>query len=185
MLHFSGTFRDEFFAVSATLIRRDSDYMFAEFTGPDFASAVQAAGGGPAISRDEFKIFRYAIHGDQGLDGFRITEPGEFVAVLVTDPNHPGSDISRAPKSPTFQVTWPEGMVAHFAGEFGAHLGIFDLWRAEADRGSFYSDRITSAVSESSPSVVSVVKTTRPRSSCTSRYINSSSFEDNRDYLRQ
>jgi hypothetical protein len=184
MFHFSGSYLDEFFAVSAYKNQAASTEMFAEFTGPHFASAVGAGGGGPDIARDEFEIFSFAIRGDEDLQGFRFTEPGEFVAVLVTNPDITPESYLATTEVANFPADWPEGMVIHVVSVFGNHLGVFDLWRANADRSEFYGGRITSAIAEATE-LDPAVGDNPSAIELHSLYIDSGSFEGHREYLRE
>lgn len=184
MFHFSGNYGKEFFSVSAYRDVETSMVFFSEFTGPEFAAAVLEAGGGPDISRDEFLIVSYAIHDDEGLQGFTFTDPGEFIAVLITDPDITLDRYIASREIARFPREWPAGLVVHVAGEFGKHLGVFDIWHADADLAAFYGERLAPAISKVAPEIDSTVEKRPSAIVLHSLYLNSSSFEGTREYLR-
>jgi len=185
MFHFSGTYADEFFSVSAYSNRDSAADMFAAVTGPQLEEVVQEAGGGPDISRDEFEIFGFAVHDDEELQDFRFTQPDEFVAVFVTNPEITNDRYLATTAAADFPNVWPAGLVIHVAASIGNHMGVFDVWHADADMASFYGDRIAPAIRKASPEVTSSVEQNPSAIELHSLYINSSSFEENRNYLRE
>jgi hypothetical protein len=158
--------------------------MFTESTGPDFAEIVRETGGGPDLSRDEFEIFSFAVHADDELQGFRFTDPGEFVAVLVTNPDITPERYALTTAAADFPDKWPEGLVIHVAGMFGNHMGVFDVWHGDANMGAFYVDRLAPAIHKLTPEVTTSIDQNPSAIELHSLYINRGSFEGTPEYRR-
>jgi hypothetical protein len=185
MFHFSGTFEDQFFAVSAYPDQARSTTMFADSTSPQIANEIGAYGGGPDISRDEFDIVRYVINTDHDLQGFRFAKPGEFAAVLVTEDTLTRERYLATSRRIGFPEEWPDGLIIHVAGSVGDHLAIFDLWRASGNIASFYGQKVGPALLELYPEVNPAATQSPGAIAVHSLYINESNFSGQRDYLRE
>jgi hypothetical protein len=158
--------------------------MFSEFTSPEVANVISETGRGPNISRDEFVITSYAVRADEELNGFRITQPGEFIAVLFTRQEITRERYVNTTRRARFPEDWPEGMIIHVAGMFGAEWGVFDVWRAGSDMESFYGGRIAPAVAAMHPEVSTNVDPNPAALELHSLYIDRQALRDAREYLR-
>jgi hypothetical protein len=185
MFHFSGTFEDEFFSVTAYREPADSEAMFSEFTIHGIEDTLRAGSVRPDLTRREFSIIAYAVRDDADLQGYRITESGDFVAVLVTDPTLQPDRYRRTTKAMNFPKTWPEGQVIHVACDFGGQLGVFDIWRGDADRNKYYGEVLTPAISALDEDIDPGLTTVPLAIDLHSLYINRGTFEDAPDFLRQ
>jgi hypothetical protein len=185
MFHFTGTFNDEFFAVTAYRDPADSESMFSDFTSPEVANVISETGRGPNISRDEYEITRYAVNDVEELEGFRITRPGEFVAVLITQEGITRERYITTTQLARFPEEWPVGMVIHVAGVFGTEWGVFDVWRADADMAAFYGGKIAPALAELRPGVSKILEPVPAALELHSLYVDDSAFKGAYEYLRE